>query len=138
MVDIVSKSKRSSMMSGIRGKNTRPELVVRRFLHRDGLRFRLHDRTLPGHPDIVLARYSAIVDVHGCFWHQHPGCRYAYMPASNRSFWSRKLRGNARRDVRNHNALTALGWRVFIVWECEVANVPYLKKLARKIRRAHE
>lgn len=134
MTDIVDKATRSRMMSGIRGKHTKPELIVRRFLHRQGLRFRLHTRELPGCPDIVLRRYRAVVDVHGCFWHQHPGCRFAYMPASNRAFWSAKLGGNTVRDQRNRRALRALGWRVFIIWECEVSDERRLKRLVDSIR----
>jgi len=135
MADIVNKATRSRMMSGIRGKNTKPEMVVRRFLHRRGLRFRLHDSRLPGRPDIVLPRYKAVVDVHGCFWHQHPGCRFAYMPTSNTKFWRDKLGGNALRDARNREALTRLGWRVFVVWECQAADERGLEKLVHAIRR---
>jgi DNA mismatch endonuclease (patch repair protein) len=121
MPDIVDKQTRSRMMSGIRGKNTNPELVVRKHLHGAGFRFRLHDRSLPGAPDIVLPKYRAAVQVRGCFWHQHHGCKYAYMPKSNIEFWSEKLRGNVERDARNDAALTELGWRVFVVWECDTS-----------------
>ena len=121
-------------MSGIRGKNTKPEISVRQFLHRRGLRYRLHESRLPGRPDIVLPRYKAVVDVHGCFWHQHPGCRLAYMPASNTKFWREKLGGNALRDVRNREALARLGWRVFVVWECQIADEAGLEQLVREIR----
>ena len=134
MADVVSKAVRSRMMSGIRGKNTKPEVEVRRFLHGRGLRFRLHDRTLPGRPDIVLPRWGAVVLVHGCFWHQHKGCRYAYMPASNASFWREKLGGNVNRDRRNVAALRALGWRVLHVWECETKSDRKLERLERRIR----
>ena len=135
MADIVSKATRSRMMAGIRGKNTKPEITVRSHLHGLGLRFRLHVRDLPGKPDIVLPRWRAIVQVHGCFWHQHTGCRFAYMPASNRTFWRTKLRGNFARDQRNNELLRLLGWRVFVVWECEVGDVAILRKLTRNIRR---
>lgn len=134
MADIVSKAVRSRMMSGIRGKNTKPEVHVRRFLHRRGLRFRLHDRTLPGRPDIVLPRWGTVVLVHGCFWHQHKGCRFAYMPASNTSFWREKLGGNVNRDRRNAAALRALGWRVLLIWECETKHERELERLERRIR----
>jgi DNA mismatch endonuclease (patch repair protein) len=123
------------MMSAIKGKDTKPELSVRRFLHRSGLRFRLHDRRLPGRPDIVLPRYRAVVEVQGCYWHQHPGCRFAYMPTSNTEFWQQKLNGNAERDQRNQQALKALGWRVFVVWECEVSNTKQLRQLATAIKK---
>src|SRR5687768_13703745 len=99
------------MMSGIRGKNTKPELFVRQELHRRGFRFRLHVGSLPGKPDIVLPKYRAVVEVRGCFWHQHSGCRFAYMPKSNRAFWKRKLRSNSERDLVNDRALRSLGWR---------------------------
>ena len=135
MADIVNTATRSRMMSGIRGKNTRPEMVVRRFLHACGLRFRLHARKLPGSPDLVFAQFRAVVNVHGCFWHQHPGCRFAYMPASNRAFWKSKLSGNAKRDKRNEAELRRLGWRVFTVWECEVAKGNRLVRLARAIQK---
>jgi DNA mismatch endonuclease, patch repair protein len=134
MADIVDRSTRSRMMSGIRGKNTKPEVLVRKYLHRHGLRFRLHVQRLPGKPDLLLPKFRAVVNVHGCFWHQHPGCRYAYMPASNRGFWREKLQGNAKRDSRNSAALVALGWRVFTVWECETRDQGRLSQLAKEIR----
>jgi DNA mismatch endonuclease, patch repair protein len=108
------------MMSGIRGKDTQPEMIVRRHLHAAGLRFRLHDRKLPGRPDLVLRRHQAVVFVHGCFWHQHASCRFAVMPKQNRAFWKEKLGRNRDRDRRRVAALEAAGWRVFIVWECEL------------------
>jgi DNA mismatch endonuclease (patch repair protein) len=123
------------MMSGIRGSNTRPELIVRSFLHRAGLRYRLHVRSLPGSPDIVLARYQAVVEVRGCFWHRHPGCQFASTPASNRSFWKEKFRENVMRDRRTEKELMALGWRVFTVWECEIADRVKLQAMVRRIRR---
>lgn len=121
MVDIVSKAVRSRMMSGIRGHDTQPELALRRCLFTRGFRFRLHVRTLPGKPDLVLPRYRAVIFVHGCFWHQHPGCRYATTPASNRQFWQKKFSENLARDNRAVAALDAMGWRVRTVWECELA-----------------
>lgn len=108
-------------MSGIRTKNTKPELIVRRFLHSRGFRYRIHRKDLPGCPDIVLPRYRSVVFVHGCFWHQHPECRYAVMPKSNRQFWREKFRGNRERDERHRDELEALGWKVFVIWECETS-----------------
>lgn len=134
MVDVVSARTRSKMMSGIRGKNTRPEIAVRRALHRNGLRYRLHVRDLPGKPDIVLPRHRAIVNVHGCFWHRHPGCRFATTPSNNAEFWRAKLEGNVDRDKRTDEQLAFLGWRVFTVWECEVRNAVRLEYLANAIR----
>lgn len=107
-------------MSGIRGRDTAPERLVRSHLHRAGLRFRLHVR-LPGKPDIVLARWNALVFVHGCFWHRHAGCRFAYTPQSNRSFWMQKFEANVARDRVVRRQLRNLGWRVFTVWECQLS-----------------
>lgn len=120
MPDVVTPEVRSRMMSGIRGRDTRPELVVRRALHARGLRFRLHGTDLPGHPDLVFPRFRAVVFVHGCFWHQHPGCRFAYRPKTRVEFWSSKLDSNVLRDERRTRELTEAGWRVFVVWECQV------------------
>lgn len=122
MVDVVDKATRSRMMSGIRGKDTKPELVVRRYLHCRGLRFRLHVDDLPGKPDIVLSRFRKVVFVHGCFWHQHAGCKYATMPNTRADFWANKLSDNVARDQYQIAALEGLGWGVLIVWECELRN----------------
>ena len=133
MADIVDKATRSRMMSGIRGSNTKPELLVRRFLHRAGLRYRLHDRRLPGRPDLVFPKYRTVVEVRGCFWHQHPGCRFAYMPQSNNKFWATKLAGNVARDQRNEEALRSLGWRVVVIWECETSSPAVLQRALARI-----
>lgn len=109
---------RSRMMSAIRGKNTKPELMVRRHLHRCGFRYRLHRRDLPGSPDVVLPKWKAAVFVHGCFWHGHQKCRYFRVPATRTDFWKTKIRGNAKRDARAEAALRQSGWRVIVVWEC--------------------
>lgn len=119
-MDIVSKEKRSRMMSGIKGKNTKPELLLRSALHKLGFRFRIQRKDLPGKPDIVLPKYKTIIFVHGCFWHRHPGCKYAYTPKSNIEFWTSKLEGNVIRDRLTEKALEEMGWRILIVWECEV------------------
>ena len=105
-------------MAGIKGRHTKPEIVVRKALHAAGFRFRLHDRRLPGRPDIVLPKWHAVVQVHGCFWHRHPGCRFATTPASNKAFWFAKFEENSRRDQHNVSELRSLGWRVALVWEC--------------------
>jgi DNA mismatch endonuclease, patch repair protein len=122
MTDVVSPEVRSRMMSGIRGKDTAPELTLRRALFAAGFRFRLHVRKMPGRPDIVLPRYRAVVFVHGCFWHQHTGCRYATTPGSNAAFWQRKFAENRARDEKAVAALIATGWRVLTVWECELSS----------------
>lgn len=118
MVDVVKPAVRSAMMRGIRGKNTQPELVLRKGLFARGFRFRLHGASLPGRPDIVIRKYKAVVLVHGCFWHVHKGCHYFRMPRGNRSFWAEKLGRNRDRDARTVAALHAAGWRVAVVWEC--------------------
>jgi DNA mismatch endonuclease (patch repair protein) len=122
------------MMSGIRGKDTKPELMVRRFLHGRGFRFRLHDPRLPGRPDIVLPRYRTVVEVRGCFWHQHAGCRFAATPKSNGAFWQRKFQENRDRDARNERLLTDAGWKVLVIWECEVGLPGRMASLERRIR----
>ncbi len=106
-------------MSGIRSRNTQPELRVRRFLHARGLRYRLHGKGIPGHPDLVFRRARTVVFVHGCFWHRHPGCRFTTTPASNAEFWQAKFATNVERDRRTEEKVVALGWRVEVVWECE-------------------
>ena len=105
-------------MAGIRGKNTRPEMQLRRELHSRGLRYRLHAKQLPGKPDIVFRSRKLAVFVHGCFWHRHEGCRFASTPATRTEFWEQKLSGNHARDKRNVSALLEMGWRVVIIWEC--------------------
>lgn len=118
MTDIVDSATRSRMMAGIRGKNTRPELIVRRFLHSEGFRYRLHDCKLPGKPDIVLPKYKLAIFVHGCFWHRHQGCRYATSPEQNREKWQEKFRGNIERDQKQIKQLLEQGWRILVIWEC--------------------
>jgi DNA mismatch endonuclease (patch repair protein) len=134
MTDIVDAATRSRMMSGIRGKDTKPELLVRSYLHRNGLRYRLNVKELPGKPDIVLPKYRTVVFVHGCFWHQHPGCKYAVMPGNNKAFWKNKLEGNAMRDKKNIALLSKCGWIVHTIWECQVHSEKRLAGLVRKIR----
>lgn len=119
-MDIVDKPTRSRMMSGIRGTNTAPERALRSALHGLGLRFRLHGELLPGKPDIVSRRYGALIYVHGCFWHRHPGCRFATTPKTREEFWSLKFEGNVRRDAKVRDEALRLGWRVATVWECSL------------------
>jgi len=120
MADVHTPAQRSFNMSRIRGRDTKPEKVLRSLLHQAGLRFRKHVTSLPGKPDIVLPKYKAVVLVHGCYWHRHPGCRFATTPATNTSFWTEKFAGTVERDGRAEEALRALGWRVFTVWECDL------------------
>ncbi|MBH3432638.1 very short patch repair endonuclease [Pseudomonas citronellolis] len=119
-MDIVDSATRSRMMSGIRGRDTRPEMTVRKFLHARGYRFRLHRKDLPGRPDIVLPRFRTCIFIHGCFWHHHEGCRFAVLPKTRADFWAQKLRGNVERDLRAQEELARTGWRVLIIWECEL------------------
>lgn len=120
MVDVVSPEKRSRMMSGIQGRDTRPELALRHALHRAGFRYRLHGRKLAGRPDLVFPGRKAVVFVHGCFWHRHAGCRLAAIPKSNDAFWIAKFATNVERDDRVQRRLQSEGWRVLVVWECEL------------------
>jgi DNA mismatch endonuclease, patch repair protein len=108
---------RSRNMRAIRGKNTRPEILVRKMLHAAGFRFRLHSNKLPGKPDVVLPRYRAVVFIHGCFWHQH-NCPAFKMPKTRQSFWQEKIEGNASRDIASQQKIIELGWRVAVIWEC--------------------
>ena len=128
MPDIFSKERRSRIMSRITGSNTRPEIVVRKLLHGMGYRFRLHVKSLPGKPDIVLPRHKKIILVHGCFWHGHVGCKRSKPPSSNIEFWQKKLLGNRERDQKTLATLTALGWKVLVVWACETNNRELLKE----------
>lgn len=118
-MDIVSPDRRSAIMSRIRGRDTKPELIVRRLAHRLGYRFRLHRRDLPGTPDLVFPGRRKVLFVHGCFWHRHWGCRFAYEPKSNASKWQEKFAQNIARDSRAVAALEAMGWQVLTIWECE-------------------
>lgn len=117
MVDVVDSATRSRMMSGIRGRNTKPEILIRSLLHSQGFRFRLHVRDMPGRPDIVLPRYRAVVFVHGCFWHGH-NCPLFKLPGTRPDFWREKIERNQNNDNRAKKALLADGWRVGIIWEC--------------------
>ena len=131
-MDHLSTAQRSWNMSRIRDKDTRPELAVRRMLHRLGFRFRLHTRTLPGSPDIVMPRHRTVVLVHGCYWHRHPSCRFAYMPKSRVDFWNQKFAQNVRRDKRVARALRCDGWRVVTIWECQTPDPSKLQTLLQR------
>ncbi|WP_081745654.1 very short patch repair endonuclease [Bordetella petrii] len=130
-MDIVAPAVRSRMMSGIRGKDTLPERIVRSCAHRLGLRFRLQDRKLPGKPDLVFSRHRTVIFVHGCFWHRH-GCKLTATPKTREEFWERKFASNVARDARKRAELQELGWRVIEIWECETRDPVELKiRLAR-------
>jgi DNA mismatch endonuclease (patch repair protein) len=121
-MDRLSKKHRSWNMSRIRDRDTAPEKTVRSMLHRLGYRFRLRRKDLPGRPDIVLPRFRAVIFVHGCFWHRHRGCKFAYMPKSRVEFWGKKFAGNVERDKQTGQSLRKMGWRVMVVWECQTGN----------------
>jgi DNA mismatch endonuclease, patch repair protein len=133
MTDTISKERRSWNMGRISGKDTGPEKRVRSLLHRLGYRFRLHDKALPGRPDIVLRQYRTVIFVHGCFWHRHRGCRYAYSPKSRVEFWEEKFAQNILRDQDAQAALVHAGWRVAIMWECETRDLAALAERVRKL-----
>lgn len=135
MTDIVDSRRRSAMMARIRGRDTVPELAVRRIAHRMGLRFRLHRKDLPGRPDLVFPKHRLAVFVHGCFWHRHEGCRKATTPKSRAVFWTAKFASNIARDARQEIALKELGWRVLVIWECETGNDAAVeRKLAESVK----
>lgn len=140
MADSLSRERRSWNMSRIRGGDTLPELIVRRFLHRAGFRFRLHSKKLPGRPDIVLPKHRTVVLVHGCFWHRHASCKMAYQPKSNNAFWNSKFDENIKRDHLVRGSLRKLGWTVITVWQCQTTNLRSLRKALEplsRIRSAH-
>jgi DNA mismatch endonuclease, patch repair protein len=123
MVDRLSREQRSSLMGAVRGKNTTPEMAVRKAAHGLGLRFRLHNRGLVGTPDLTFPKSRTVVFVNGCFWHRHPGCKLATMPKSNIDFWTCKFETTTRRDLENYAKLETEGWRVVILWQCEVKSL---------------
>ena len=127
MVDRLSPEARSRNMARISGKDTSPEMTVRRLLHNMGYRYQLHLRSLPGRPDLVFPRRRKAVFVHGCFWHRHQGCRYAYRPKSRTDFWDGKFAQNIERDARNLRALADRGWEALVVWQCEIKDLGLLR-----------
>jgi DNA mismatch endonuclease (patch repair protein) len=128
MVDKLSRYDRSRNMAAIRGRNTKPELAVRRILSDLGVRYRLYVRSLPGRPDVVMRSRGKIIEIRGCFWHRHKGCRFAYMPKSHVRFWKHKFDGNLRRDRRNDAKLKSLGFNLLVVWECRTKDLDGLRK----------
>ena len=133
-MDRVPQETRSRIMSKVRSRNTRPEILVRSLLHHLGFRFRLHRKDLPGRPDIVFPSRNKVLFIHGCFWHQHPGCGKARLPQTRTEFWTAKLQRNVQRDTENVQELSERGWTVLTVWECETKNLATLtEKLLRSI-----
>ena len=135
MVDVVEPKIRSRMMSGIRGKDTKPEMLVRKALSAAGYRYRLHRRDLPGAPDVVMSGRRVAIFVHGCFWHVHSGCKNAKLPSTRPDFWRDKLEGNVARDRRAIESLRADGWRVLIIWECATRDAVTLATLPEALSR---
>lgn len=132
MTDVLTRKQRKYCMSRIRGKDTIPEIAVRRLVHRLGYRFRLHNRELPGCPDIVLPRHKKVIFVHGCFWHMHK-CRYGkVIPQTRKKFWQTKRQANVARDRKNIKELKTLGWKVLVLWECQIRNTPKLSTRIKK------
>lgn len=136
MTDVFTRRDRSRIMSLVRNRHTRPELLVRSILHRMGFRFSLHRRDLPGSPDIVLPAKKTVVFVHGCFWHSHRGCRRSKLPATHIRFWRKKLSLNLERDRRAQKELRSLGWRVAVVWECELKMIDRVRRKLAKFMHA--
>ena len=132
-MDVHDKKTRSKNMAAIKGKDTKPELAVRRYLHNKGLRYILHNKELPGKPDLTLKRYNSVVFVNSCFWHRHKKCKKAVMPKSNVDFWREKLEKNVLRDKKNINLLKKQGWNVLLFWECELRDDERLSGLYRSI-----
>jgi DNA mismatch endonuclease (patch repair protein) len=122
-MDHLTKEKRSWNMSRIRSKGTEPEIIFRKLIHRAGFRYRLYDKTLPGKPDIVLKKYKTVVFIHGCFWHGHENCRRGNKPKTHKKYWNAKIARNVARDTENISVLQSMGWRVIIIWECELKDL---------------
>ena len=125
MADVQSKEIRSYNMSRIRGKDTKPEMQVRKFLFAKGFRYRLHDKKLPGKPDIVLPKYKTVIFVHGCFWHGHKGCKYYTIPKTRTEWWTEKIEKNKMNDKINEDKLSSMGYKVIFIWECDIKNKTY-------------
>ena len=136
MADVHSKEIRSKNMAAIKGKNTKPEMLVRKFLHANGYRYKLHDKSLPGKPDIVLPKYKTVIFVHGCFWHGHENCKYYVVPKTRTEWWLNKINGNIANDTKALKALKKDGWKIIILWTCnlkKINSLQTLKKLKLKL-----
>jgi DNA mismatch endonuclease (patch repair protein) len=120
LVDIFSRKKRSEIMANIRGKETKPEIIVRKFLFSKGFRFRKNVKKLPGTPDISLPKHNTVIFIHGCFWHQHKNCKKAQLPETRKQFWEKKINGNVGRDKKNVRQLKEAGWKVIVLWQCQL------------------
>jgi DNA mismatch endonuclease (patch repair protein) len=128
MADVHSPEKRSFNMSRIRSKDTKPEMLVRKFLFSYGFRYKLHDKSLPGKPDLVLPRYKTIIFIHGCFWHGHEGCRYFVVPKTRTEWWLNKISTNRQKDAASEKLLTSAGWKIINIWGCEIKNQKHFRE----------
>ncbi len=137
-MDIISKTRRSILMSKVKGRDTKPEMLVRRLVHSLGYRYRLHNGKLPGKPDMVFNKRKKVIFIHGCFWHLHKKCKNVRLPKSKRDFWLPKLRGNRHRDQKTLKALTKMGWSVLVIWECEITHQRELKRRVVKFLESGE
>lgn len=137
MTEKLTTKQRSWNMSRVRSVDTKPEKIVRSWLHINGWRFRLHDKALPGSPDIVMKKYGTVIFIHGCFWHSHQGCKRATIPKTNREFWGKKLKGNVERDKKAREQLSRLGWKVIVIWECEVKDGKFKEILLGTLKAVH-
>jgi DNA mismatch endonuclease (patch repair protein) len=135
MGDVHSKATRSYNMSRIRSKDTKPEILVRKYLFANKYRFRLHDKTLPGKPDIILKKHNTLILIHGCFWHGHKNCNYFKVPQTRTKWWLDKINGNIKNDKRNENKLKKAGWKIITIWECEIRPSKRDQTLARLLKR---
>jgi len=136
-MDVLTAEQRSKNMAAIRSKNSKPEIVVRKLLHRLGFRFRLHRRDLPGCPDLVLPKYKTVIFVNGCFWHQHANCKHSHIPQTRVDYWSAKLNATVERDQRNIKDLARLGWRTIVVWECQLKHMEEIATQLKAIPEIH-
>ena len=132
-MDTISKSQRSYNMSRIRSRNTKPEIIVRQKLFSKGIRYRIHVKDLPGKPDIVIKKYKVVIEIKGCFWHKHEGCKYSSIPKSNTKYWINKIKKNVERDVINLKKLEEKKFKVFLLWECEIKNTDILNEKLNQI-----
>lgn len=140
MADRISPEHRSWNMSRIRGKDTKPEMILRSLLHRAGFRYRLHDKRFPGKPDLLLPKYQTAIFVNGCYWHRHEGCRKATIPRTNAAFWKKKFEDTVARDARKTSQIIEKGWRVITIWECEIEgdSAGIVESLRMKLKGGHD
>ena len=134
MADIMTPEQRHRCMAAVKGKDTKPEMIVRRYLHSLGYRYGLHNKKLPGSPDLVIRKYKTVIFIHGCFWHGHEGCKYSRLPKTNESFWKEKISVNRKRDEQSKEQLEKSGWTVLTVWECDLKNRELREKTLENLR----